>query len=118
MGHRKSRALQALALGAAAFEIWEGLRLETRSNPELAPLKRGSSGWITRAGGTLSGPVPAALRTASYFTGNKMSDSLRRWAAWSAIVGSLVTRFAWVHAGRVSAQDWKLPLQDRSKAGV
>jgi hypothetical protein len=114
MGHRKSRALQALALGAAAFEMWEGLRLEARSNPELDPLKRGSSGLITRVGGTLSGPVPAALRTASYFTGDKMSGSLRRWAAWSAIVGSLLTRFAWVNAGRVSAQDWELPLREKS----
>jgi hypothetical protein len=115
MGHRKSRALQALALGAAMFETWEGLRIEGRSNPELDPLKHGSSGWITRAGGTLSGPIPAALRTASFFTGNRTSGSLRRWAAWSAIVGSLVTRFAWVQAGRVSAQDWKLPLQDQSR---
>lgn len=27
MGHRKSRALQALGLGAAIFETWEGLRI-------------------------------------------------------------------------------------------
>ena len=28
LGHRKSQALQALGLGAALFETWEGLRLE------------------------------------------------------------------------------------------
>jgi hypothetical protein len=50
MGHRKSRAMQALGLGAAIFETWEGLRIEGRSHAELNPLKQGSNGWITRAG--------------------------------------------------------------------
>ena len=111
MGHRKSRALQALGLGAAIFESWEGLRIEGRSHPELDPLKRGPSGWITRAGGLLSGPLPAALRIASFFGSKKNSSSLRRMAAWSSIAGSLITRFAWVHAGHVSARNWKLPLE-------
>ena len=111
MGHRKSRALQALGLGAAIFESWEGLRIEGRSHPELDPLKRGPSGWITRAGGLLSGPLPAALRIASFFGSKRNSASLRRAAAWSAIAGSLITRFAWVRAGHVSARNWKLPLQ-------
>jgi hypothetical protein len=77
----------------------------------LDPLKHGTSGWIIRAGGTLSGPIPLALRTASLFGGTKSAQVLRRWAAASAIVGSLITRFAWIHAGHVSARDWKLPLQ-------
>ncbi|HEV3511366.1 MAG TPA: NrfD/PsrC family molybdoenzyme membrane anchor subunit [Candidatus Sulfotelmatobacter sp.] len=111
MGHRKSHALQALGLGAAIFESWEGLRIEARSHPELDPLKHGPSGWITRAGGVLSGPLPAALRLASLFGSKKTSQSMRRVAAWSAIAGSLITRFAWVHAGHVSARNWKLPLQ-------
>lgn len=46
MGHRKSRAMKALGLGAAIFETWEGLRIEGRSHAELNPLKQG----ITRAG--------------------------------------------------------------------
>ncbi len=111
MGHRKSRALQALGLGAAFFEGLEGLRIESRSHSHLEPLKHGASGWVTRAGGALSGPVPALLRVASLFGGKRRSTSLRRWAAWSAIAGSLITRFAWIHAGHVSARDWKLPLQ-------
>src|SRR6184192_2148880 len=57
LGHRKSRALQLLGLGAAIFESWEGWRIESRQQPGLDPLKRGTSGWITRAGGVLSGPV-------------------------------------------------------------
>lgn len=111
MGHSKSRALQALGWGAAIFESWEGLRIEGRSHSELDPLKHGPSGWITRAGGALSGPLPAALRLASFFGSKNTSNSLRRMAAWSAIVGSLITRIAWVHAGHVSARNWKLPLQ-------
>jgi hypothetical protein len=111
MGHRKSRALQALGLGAAIFESFEGLRIESRSQRPLDPLKYGASGLVTRAGGALSGPIPALLRVASLFGGKRRSDSLRRWAAWSAIAGSLITRFAWIHAGHVSARDWKLPLQ-------
>ncbi len=118
MGHRKSRALQALGLGAAIFETWEGLRIETRPHRDLDPLKIGPSGWVTRAGGVLSGPVPALLRTASLFSKDKRSRSLRRWAAASAIVGSLITRFAWVQAGHVSARDWELPLESSSSSSA
>jgi hypothetical protein len=110
-GHHKSRALQALGMGAAIFECWEGLRIESRSDRHLDPLKHGSSGWLTRAGGALSGPVPLALRTASLFGSSKRAGTLRRWAACSSIAGSLFTRFAWIRAGYVSARDWKLPLE-------
>ena len=111
LGHQKKRALQALGLGAALFEIWEGVRIESRSHSHLDPLKHGLSGLVTRTGGVLSGPVPTALRVASLFTGKQRSNSLRRWAAWSSIVGSLVTRIAWVQAGHVSARNWRLPLE-------
>ena len=43
MGHRKSRALQALGLGAAIFESWQGLRISNRTQvsrafePKLEP---------------------------------------------------------------------------------
>jgi len=115
LGHRKSRALQALGLGAAIFESWEGARIEARSHPALDPLKHGPSGWITRTGGALAGPIPALLRSASLLTGDKRSQSLRKWASWSSVVGSLITRIAWVYAGRVSARDWKLPLGKESE---
>ena len=108
MGHRRSRALQMLGFGAALFECWEGLRLESRHSSALDPLKHGFSGTATRLGGVLSGPVPAALRLIAMISGR--SGSLRKAAATSAIAGSLLTRMAWIHAGRVSARDWKLPL--------
>ena len=37
--------------------------------------------------------------------------SARRAAAVAAIAGSLLTRYAWVEAGKVSARDPRVPLQ-------
>jgi hypothetical protein len=111
MGHSRSRALQALGLGAAIFETWEGVRIEGRSDPSLDPLKHGPSGWITRAGGFLSGPIPSALRIASAFTRKRRSRSLRRWASIASIAGSLITRLAWIEAGHASARNWRQPLE-------
>jgi Polysulphide reductase, NrfD len=111
MGHRKSRALQALGLGAAIFETMEGFRIEGNRHPALEPLRHGPSGRITRAGGILSGPVPLVLRLASLFSGKDTSRSLRQLAGWSAVTGSLLTRIAWIYAGHVSARDWRLPLE-------
>ena len=110
MGHRKSRALQALGVGAAIFECWEGWRLESRQLPEIDPLKHGFSGTLTRAGGALSGPLPLALRLLSMAGGKRFSETLRKYAALSAVAGSLLTRIAWIYAGHVSARDWREPL--------
>ncbi|HZQ20627.1 MAG TPA: NrfD/PsrC family molybdoenzyme membrane anchor subunit [Terriglobales bacterium] len=107
MGNNKSRALQALGIGAALFECWEGFKIETRQNATLNPLRQGGSGLVTRAGGLLSGPVPTALRLASLFSSSR---SLRKAAAASAVAGSLLTRVAWIYAGHQSAKDWKIPL--------
>ena len=111
MGSHRSRALQMLGLGAALWECWEGFHLESRREPALDPLRHGASGTVTRIGGLLSGPVPAALRLMTMFSGKRRSNSLRTAASLSAVAGSLLTRIAWVHAGRVSARDWKLPLE-------
>ncbi len=111
MGHEKNRALQALGLGAAMIECWEGWRIESRRLPGLDPLKHGTSGALIRTGGVLSGPVPAALRILSIATSRERSRKLRRWASIAAVAGSLLTRVAWIHAGHVSAQDWRVPLE-------
>jgi hypothetical protein len=112
MGHTDSPALNLLGFGAAAIESWEGFNIEIKKKAEEAsdPLRRGFSGWTTRVGGVLSGPVPLALRAAAALTGSRSRD-LRRWAAISSLAGSLITRFAWVRAGRASAQDYRLPLR-------
>ncbi len=106
LGHDDSRALNLLGLLSAGFETWEGFSLESEHDRVLRPLKRGASGWITRAGGMLSGPLPLALRLLG-----RRSRSLRRAAAWSGVAGSLLTRIGWLAAGRASASDWRIPLQ-------
>lgn len=106
LGHDDSRALNLLGLLSAGFETWEGFSLEREHDRVLRPLKRGVSGWITRAGGVLSGPLPVALRLLGW-----RSRSLRRAAAWSGVAGSLLTRIGWLAAGRASADDWRLPLE-------
>ena len=111
MGHAKSRALETLGLGAAIFEVWEGLRIEGRHRSHLAPLKHGTSGAITRVGGALSGPIPAALRMASLFGKGRSPASFRRWAAISSVAGSFFTRIAWLRAGVASAHNWRQPLE-------
>jgi Polysulphide reductase, NrfD len=110
MGHDKSRALQALGVGASLIECWEGWRIESSRKSVLAPLKYGGSGALARTGGALSGPVPAALRILSLMTAKKRSRKLRQLAAVSSVAGSLLTRIAWIRAGHVSAQDWRQPL--------
>jgi hypothetical protein len=47
---------------------------ERRSNPQLDPLKHGTSGWIIRAGGTLSGPIPFALRGQPFRRGKTIAS--------------------------------------------
>jgi hypothetical protein len=110
MGNEDSTALNLIGIGASALETYEGYHLEMKRDPVVnEPLKHGVSGWITRAGGVLSGPVPLALRLAALVMGPR-AKNLRRAAAASAITGSILTRYGWVHAGRASARDWRLPL--------
>jgi len=98
LGHRE-RALNRLALGAAAVETIMGLALEGREDPGLDALRHGASGGITRAGGVLSGPVPLALRVLA-----PRSSAARTIAVLSTIAGSLLTRIGWIEAGRESAR--------------
>jgi Polysulphide reductase, NrfD len=108
-------------IGATSIPVWNqhagdlplhfGFRIESQTQPVHNPLKAGLSGFVTRSGGALSGPVPALLRTAGLLSRGKRSRSLRRWAARSAIAGSLLTRIAWIQAGHASARNWRQPLE-------
>lgn len=111
LGHDRNPALNIIGLVASSVEAAEGVRIETNPHPVAEPLKHGYSGWIIRTGGMLSGPIPLGLRFASLFTPKETSRKLRRIAAASSIAGSLITRYAWIEAGHVSAQDWRLPLE-------
>ena len=109
LGNDDSPALNRLAMGATAMESYEGFHLEFMRDPGVnRPLKRGLTGWTTRLGGMLSGPVPLALRLIA--TASR-SRRLRRLAAWSSIAGSILTRFGWIYAGHTSARDWRIPLE-------
>jgi Polysulphide reductase, NrfD len=114
LGHDDSRALNLLGMAASAFEVYEGIEVETRRDEVSEPLHKGLSGVIVRTGGILSGPVPLALRVGSLITGNQ---KLRRAASWSSLVGSLLTRFGWIQAGHASAKDHRIPLQLSRAAG-
>ena len=93
-GH-KQPALNALATIAAAFETATGAAIELDQRRESEPLRRGPSGTTMRIAGVFSGPVPLLLRLMRK----------RKAAAASQVLGSLITRIAWVEAGRASARD-------------
>jgi formate-dependent nitrite reductase membrane component NrfD len=104
-GH-DDQGLHWLGTLAAVAETLAGAAIEVRTDRALEPLKRGRPGWLTRAGGFLSGPIPLALRLMA-----KRRPGLRRAAAACAIAGSLLTRFGWVAAGAASTRDPAPPLQ-------
>jgi hypothetical protein len=85
-GHRGD-ALQSLGLAAATFESAADFALEEHS-------------LMLRMAGALCGPVPFFLRL----------FGKRKAAAVATLAGSLMTRFAWVEAGRRSARDPRAAL--------
>lgn len=114
-GH-DSPALNAIGLITSLGESAVGASIELRKNPALKPLKSGSSGWLTRIGGFLSGPLPLILRLMSFGADPGRKRKLRKIAAASAVAGSLATRFAWTRAGSASAKDTPLLLHGPSDA--
>src|SRR5207244_4191431 len=80
-------ALNALGFAAAAVEA------------TLARRARIGGDFAARAAEIFSGVIPSALRLAGL-----KSKRLRRVAAGSALFGSLLTRLAWVEAGKASAR--------------
>lgn len=105
-----SVVLNRIAIGAAAVEIATGASVEFRSIPASQPLRSGTGGRAMRAAGLLSGPIPLALRLLA--SGDKRgSRRLRRAAAISSLAGSLLTRWAWIRAGKASANDPTVSLQ-------
>jgi formate-dependent nitrite reductase membrane component NrfD len=110
-GHSQNRALNTLGIGSALVETLEGAKIELTPAAANLPLKRGSSGWLTRTGGVLSGPLPLLLRMLAGGSGKQRSRRLRRTAALATIVGSFLTRVAWLRAGHTSARNFRLPLE-------
>lgn len=119
LGH-DDPALNRIGIAAAAIEVGTGAWLEFDDDELSRPLKRGASGWITRAGGLLSGPVPLALRLWDAAArqrseeGAAAPDRRRRVTAAITLAGALLTRFGWWAAGSQSADDPRAPLQLKS----
>lgn len=104
LGHNHE-ALNALGLAATAFETYVGAQIELRGGAESEPLRSGMTGITARIGGFFSGPLPLLLRIGGF-----RSKRFRTAAAASSLLGSLITRFAWVEAGKVSARSPRIPL--------
>ncbi|MGH9422222.1 MAG: hypothetical protein ACRD3J_19755 [Thermoanaerobaculia bacterium] len=103
-GHDET-ALNVLGIAAAAVEVYMGIEIESRDDIESEPLRHGMSGITTRIGGFFSGPLPLALRLLGI-----RSKRARRAAAASSLLGSIITRIAWIEAGKASARDPRLQL--------
>jgi hypothetical protein len=93
-------ATQVIGIVAATAEIVLAIIIELRGRYVDRPLREGSVGWLTRAGAFLAGPISLLLR---FFGGH--SPGLRYLAALCFVAGALITRYAWIAAGRVSSRD-------------
>jgi hypothetical protein len=93
-------ATQMLGFVASGLETLLGIFLEVRSRPVDAPLEHGRSGWILRIASIVEGP--ASLLVRGFWGGSPQG---RYVAAVCFMVGALLSRYGWIWAGRVSAQD-------------
>jgi hypothetical protein len=93
-------ATQILGFVASGIETLIEVFLEVRKRPVDAPLHHGRSGRTLRVAGLLEGPAALLLRAVfgSSHTG-------RYAAAVCFLLGSLLSRYAWIWAGRASAHD-------------
>jgi hypothetical protein len=93
-------ATQILGFAASGIETVMEIFLEVRKRPVDAPLHHGRSGTTLRIAGLLEGPAALLLRV---FWGSVPAG---RYAAASCfLIGALLSRYAWIWAGRASAID-------------
>ena len=93
-------ATQILGFAASGIETVIEIFLEVRKRPIDAPLHHGRSGTTLRIAGLLEGPAALLLRV---FWGSVPAG---RYAAASCfLIGALLSRYAWIWAGRASACD-------------
>ena len=93
-------ATQILGFVASGTETLIEIVLEVRQRPVDAPLHHGRSGKTLRIAGFLEGPAALLLRA---FWGT--SHMGRYAAAVCFLLGSVLSRYAWIWAGRASAHD-------------
>jgi hypothetical protein len=97
-------ATQILGFITAALEIVFEALFEIRKPDADAPLHQGRSGIAFRIAGLLEGPTALAIRIiwGSHLWGSHSGG--RRAAAICFLAGSLLSRYAWIWAGRASAK--------------
>jgi hypothetical protein len=105
-GHR-THTVNVIGAGAAIVVLLTAIASERDRRRSTAPLRSGTSGALVRTGDLLAGPVALLLRA----TGAS-SATLRVAAAIAAIAGSVCVRYGWVAAGRVSAADPRVILDE------
>ena len=111
LGHDEP-ALNAIGIGTALAETAMAVRLETSRAPEMRAISQGPAGSLARTASVLSGPLPLILRLLG-----RRSRSVRRIAAISTIAGSVLTRAAWVAAGKSgSGPDHAIATSSRAPA--
>ena len=93
-------ATQFIGLAASTVETVIAIVIEARGRYVDKPLREGAVGWLVRGGGILAGPVSLLLRIFWVH-----SPAIRDLAAVCFIAGALISRYAWVAAGRVSSRD-------------
>jgi hypothetical protein len=93
-------ATQILGYAASGIETLIEILLQVRKRPVDSPLHHGTSGRALLLAGLLEGPAALLLR---FFFG---WDSRGRLAAAGVfLIGSLLSRYAWIWAGRASVRD-------------
>jgi hypothetical protein len=97
-------------LVTSGIETLSEIFLEVRRWPVDAPLHHGRSGATLRIAGLLEGPASLLLRA---FLG--LGSGGRYVAAACFIIGALLSRYAWISAGRASARDPRALFQLRRK---
>jgi Polysulphide reductase, NrfD len=89
-------ALQALGLAAATIETGVGAWIELKTGgPRRIDAIRGDARLLLRAAAICTGPAALLLRVAGWLPA----------AAVVFLIGALLNRYGWLHAGRASAQD-------------
>jgi hypothetical protein len=89
-------ALQAIGLTVCAVETGVGAWLEIRRGGAAGrSLTHGESGLLMRGAGLCTGPATLVLRIAGWTEA----------AAVCFLLGAVLSRYGWLHAGRASARD-------------
>ena len=89
-------ALQGIGITVSAAETGVGAWLEiARGDAEARALAHGESGLLMRAAGLCTGPATLVLRAVGW----------TEVAAACFLLGAVLSRYGWLHAGRASARD-------------